>query len=136
MEYIDLGLPSGKLWATKNEEGYYSFNDAKHKFKDKLPTADDWEELFANTNAKVDKKRNGIILAGANGNRLFLPYSGRINDWNNMFDVNLFGYYWAFVLDGNGNPDSRFVLLNSGDMEVYYNWSWWSKYSVRLIKTK
>lgn len=134
--YVDLGLPSGKLWATDNEKGYFNFHGAMYKFKDKLPTNDDWEELFANTNAQVDLIQNGIALTGANGNSLFLPYSGRIDCKNNLFDANRFGYYWTFNLDKNGNTESRLVLLCSGTMRTYYNWDWWSKYPVRLIKAK
>ncbi len=36
-EYIDLGLPSGTLWATENEEGYFTFDEAVEKYGDSLP---------------------------------------------------------------------------------------------------
>ena len=33
IEFIDLGLPSGRLWATENEEGYCTYDEAKEKFE-------------------------------------------------------------------------------------------------------
>lgn len=26
-EYVDMGLPSGTLWASENEEGYFTFDE-------------------------------------------------------------------------------------------------------------
>ena len=40
MEYIDLGLPSGTLWADCNEEGFYYFDEAVEKYGYRLPTYD------------------------------------------------------------------------------------------------
>ena len=31
-QWVDLGLPSGTLWASIPEEGYYTYNDAVEKF--------------------------------------------------------------------------------------------------------
>lgn len=45
MEYADLGLPSGTLWAESNEEGYYTFDEAVEKYGNSLPTREQLEEL-------------------------------------------------------------------------------------------
>lgn len=34
--YVDLGLPSGTLWKNKNEEGFYTYDDAVSKFGSKF----------------------------------------------------------------------------------------------------
>ena len=31
-EFVDLGLPSGTLWAEKNEEGYFTYDEAMKLF--------------------------------------------------------------------------------------------------------
>ena len=36
MEYVDLKLPSGTIWADTNEDGYYTFDGAKEKYNDSI----------------------------------------------------------------------------------------------------
>lgn len=76
MEYIDLGLPSGNLWAAENEEGYYTFDEAVAKFWDNLPTKEDFEELVAHCWKRWDDERKGMEFMGDNGKKLFLPVQG------------------------------------------------------------
>ena len=73
--FVDLGLPSGKKWAHKNECGYHSFEDAK-KYKDALPSVEDWKELVIECLWTWDDKRRGYSIKGKNGNRIFLPALG------------------------------------------------------------
>ena len=137
--WVDLGLPSGKLWCFDNEEGYFTFDEAVEKFQDQLPTIEDWKELIDNTTQRFDKRRKGLVLKAPNGNKLFLPHSGNIGYKNNLSDVNRFGYYWAFHCNVRGRVDSLWAFLSSGGIELYYNQDgWWSneRYSVRLTKAK
>lgn len=76
MEYIDLGLPSGNLWASENEEDCYNFNDAPVKFGDNIPTKEDFEELITHCWKRFDNERMGMELMGDNGNKLFLSFQG------------------------------------------------------------
>lgn len=46
--YVDLGLPSGTLWKSSNEFGYYNFNDAVNRFGNQLPTSSQFDELDKN----------------------------------------------------------------------------------------
>lgn len=46
IEFIDLGLPSGRLWATENEEGYYTYDEAKENFGELLPKPEAFQELW------------------------------------------------------------------------------------------
>ena len=97
-EYVDLGLPSGTLWATKNvgedELTHFTFDEAKNssKFtvniwnaKWKTPTKAQFEELFANTtSAWVEKYHggcfNGMLLTSKiNGKEIFFPAHGFID---------------------------------------------------------
>ena len=50
-EYVDLGLPSRTLWSTdyehKQGEGGYLFLPYEKAENFKLPTKEQWEELFS-----------------------------------------------------------------------------------------
>ena len=82
LQFIDLGLPSGKLWATenvKNENGnevYFTFDEAVETFGKNLPSKEDWKELFDNCSYKWNKEKKGFDITGANGNSIFLPAVG------------------------------------------------------------
>lgn len=106
MEYIDLGLPSGNLWAAENEEGYYTFDEAVAKFGDCLPTKDDFEELLEHCWKRWDNERKGLEFMGDNGAKIFLPASGFRNgsDVGNMQGN---GYYWSATPFGSLNPKAK-----------------------------
>ncbi len=88
-EFIDLGLPSGNLWATENEVGengqplYATYDEAVKQFGENLPTRDDWQELLDNVPHLWDKERNGLLFVARNGKELFLSAQG------------LLGCYWS-----------------------------------------
>lgn len=158
-EYVDLGLPSGTLWATCNvgaetpEEfgDYYAWGETETKdlydwksykygiffheryelnkyctnsvyglngFVDSLavmepdddvviarwgagwrmPTIEEWEELFINTTGEW-ATRNGVKgwhITASNGNDLFLPAAGYW--WGDAFNAEL-GLYWSASLN-------------------------------------
>lgn len=107
--YVDLGLPSGTLWAEGNI-GYINSNDRGYHFlygienpiniyhadnttfvqfdDDVLynreaiaPTRAQLEELLANTTMAVwnNGVMDGVTLTGTNGNSIFIPFSGYYN---------------------------------------------------------
>lgn len=160
-DYVDLGLPSGLLWATCNVGAsepedygdYFAWGETQIKdvyiwnnyqyyngigsygygyltkyspvstwgyngFTDNLtsllpeddaasanwgndwrmPTYDEWKELFLNTN-QIWTTQNGIngkLITGSNGNSLFLPATGYKTD--ELVDVGIVGYYWSSSL--------------------------------------
>ncbi len=154
-EYVDLGLPSGTLWATCNvgasePEGrgdYYAWGETEPKdlydwksyqygrffneryelnkyctdsaygldgFVDSLtlleptddvakacwgagwrmPTIEEWEELFLNTTDSwtTSNSVKGWLCTATNGNTLFLPAAGYW--WDDAFNADL-GLYWS-----------------------------------------
>ena len=154
-EYVDLGLPSGVLWATSNlgattpEEfgDYIAWGEMAPKeiydwksyrygrfFQDRyeltkyctesvygldgfvddltlletadygstahwgagwrMPTIDEWEELFLNTTGSwtVQNGVQGWLFTASNGNTLFLPAAGYW--WGTDFNAEL-GLYWS-----------------------------------------
>lgn len=74
LTFIDLGLPSGTLWATENAavngKTYFNFDEAIEAFGDMLPSAEAWKELFNQCSRKWNKRRKGYVLTGPNGNTL------------------------------------------------------------------
>lgn len=93
LKFVDLGLPSGKLWAAINAPGFYTFDKAVDTFGDKLPTEDDWKELFEHCSSKW-KEEKGFVLTGPNGNSIFLPAAG-YHGGVSVNDVGSHGYYWS-----------------------------------------
>ncbi len=100
-EWVDLGLPSGTLWATCNvgasspEEfgGYYTFDEAQ-EFNP--PTLDQIQELLDNTTSEWTTLNgvNGRKFTGSNGGNIFLPAAGVSWD-GELDDVGSDGYYWS-----------------------------------------
>ena len=89
--YVDLGLPSGKLWATENF-GAYSETDYGSYYlwtsNDRVPTSwgnkwstptiQEFNELLNNCSYKWTTKNgvNGYLFTGKNGATMFLPAAG------------------------------------------------------------
>ena len=125
-EYVDLGLPSGTLWKTYNEKGYYDYDSASRKFGDSVPTVQQWEEL--KRCCKWAWKGNGYKITGNNGKCIILPAMG--NDDGLGYDlVGFSGYYWA---NKKASEDVYVIQFNSEDFKCY-EVSSSRKLSVRLV---
>ena len=126
-EYVDLGLPSGTLWATRNiganspveYYGYNGFTDNKRKLDPeddaayvnwgsswRMPTKKQQNELRDKctwTWTTLDGV-NGRLVTGPNGNTIFLPAAGECSDSGLRHDGS-WGYYWSselyFYTDGS-----------------------------------
>jgi len=72
--YVDLGLPSGKLWKTDTENGLYSYDTAMRIFGDKLPSSTDWMELREKCQWIWSQSlfNGGYKVIGPNGASIFL----------------------------------------------------------------
>ena len=116
-EYVDLGLPSGKCWASTNygtsvPEGYGTYLnwDENSIISSKwgsdwmTPSFEDIKELENNCTWEWSTKNghNGYTVKGKNGNSIFLPASGvmmlgqssakRVEEWV---------YYWSSTKSGD-----------------------------------
>ena len=106
-DYVDLGLPSGTLWATKNEtgnyfHGLYDCDEAVEEFGDRLSTKDDWQELLDNVPHSFDDKRAGLLFTAQNGNELFLPITGFSSD-SRTHNIHYYGYYLSATPCGSNS---------------------------------
>ena len=114
-EYVDLGLPSGTLWATcnvgayePNEPGYYLIWKDTEKLQKKYgwekgwrtPTDTEWVELYKNTDCSwtVINDMDGMLCKASNGKSLFLPAAGAdfscVSE-DNILNFNVCGDYWS-----------------------------------------
>lgn len=148
-EYVDLGLPSGTLWATCNigakkpeDYGdYLSWNDGKTAAANwgngwRMPTGEQWKELQKNTKSTWTTRNgvNGRLFMANNGNSLFLPasgyrYEGSLNDAGGL------GLYWSSSLH-SGSPYSAwyFYFGSGGYFGMLYNYRFRS-HSVRAVRS-
>lgn len=140
-DWVDLGLPSGRLWTTENEPGYHQFDEAVKTFGDMLPSAEAWEELFVQCDREWDDKRKGLTFTGPNGNTLFLPADG-LKDWNGktkelsddgVINVGSRGYYWSS--SPFGVDCARGVYFNGGGVLPQCSNYRLYGFSIRLSKT-
>ena len=112
--YVDLGLPSGTLWKSSNESGFYSRNDAVSQFGGQLPTPHQWAEL--GRYCSWSWTGNGYKIQGTNGVSIFLPAAGYSDGNGNVSDIGTVGDYWVFS-NVDGMSDFSFDELDDGTLE-------------------
>ena len=94
--FVDLGL--SVQWADRNigadsqddAGSYYTYDEGEGKGYT-LPTVDEVRELFEKCKIRYDKKRNGFIVVGVNGNTIFIPIGGE-EKGNAHYEG---GYFWT-----------------------------------------
>lgn len=139
--FIDLGLPSGRLWAEQNAvingKTYFNFDEAVEAFGDMLPSKEAWIELYRQCNWQWDYNHKGYVLTGPNGNTLFLPAKGykfkTIDDVGHYKDVGRYGHFWSSSPFGNLAWN---VSFSSGDVDPADLNNSENGFSVRLCKSK
>ena len=116
--FVDLGLPSGNLWATCNVGA-----DSPEKTGDlfawdsdqEAPSVEQWDELlcgeFTTNEVATLNGVKGVKVTGKNGNSIFLPEES----------------YWTtdiFMIDGEDPDPSRTTVIcsdpNNNDIFLYY----------------
>ena len=116
-EYVDLGLPSGKCWASTNygsstPEGYgtYLYWDDNSTISSNwgsdwtTPTIEDIKELESSCTWEWSTKNghDGYNVKGNNGNSIFLPASGyMMQGQSSAKKVGEWVYYWSSVKSGD-----------------------------------
>lgn len=114
-DYVDLGLPSGTLWESIGEQGYYTYDEAISKFADALPTKEQFDELIrACTWTWVG---DGYDVEGPNENAIFLPAAGYRHCLGRVYNVGTIGYYWSSTLDDSETPLGLYLSPESVSMD-------------------
>lgn len=109
-EYIDLGLPSGTLWANMNlgaysvEDygAYFSYDEISLYIDDsKVPKRWQFAELIDECEWKWINELKGYKVIGKNGKSIFLPASGFRNCDDGVYFVGSCGNYWSSTPTGS-----------------------------------
>ena len=107
--FVDLGLPSGRLWATENAPGFYTFDEAVDTFGELLPKGSAIVELIEESTCIWNDEKKGLDITGPNGNTIFLPAAG---------------YTWGSpdvkAKDDEGNYWTRMPLSQAGARRLYF----------------
>ena len=132
MKYVDLGLPSGTLWAAENEEGgFYTYEQAMIRFGDNLPSKERFEEL--KSVCRWTWNGSGYIVAGPNGNNIVLPAAGYRDGDGNADYVGMLGSLWSSTPDDS--DDALFLYFDSGSVDMVYSNRCYFR-PIRLVKKK
>ena len=108
-EYVDLGLPSGTLWASDYEksDGKYVYLPYEKSKRMSLPTKDQWQELIASCKMVCDwvidrrVKYYRVTFIATNGNSITFLNTGYIQvNKENIADV-------LFWLHNEGNDSEK-----------------------------
>lgn len=134
-QYVDLGLPSGTLWHSKNEPGYYTYKRAVNVFGNNLPTDKQFNELVKVCKWTWDEK-GYYIVKGPSGKSIVLPAYGYISATFNPEKSVTYkgdrGYYWSRTDDIWDYAIALF--FSSGGKSVNGGANRKHGYSVRLVK--
>ena len=131
-EFVDLGLPSGTLWKTTNENGFYNYDEAKSEFGNNLPIIEQLQELKDFCTWTFFPIKKGYEVRGVNGNSIFLPAEGG----RFILDFLLggaHGYYWSST--PNGRSDAWSLNFDSGAVLMVDNHPRHYRQSVRLVQS-
>ena len=126
--FVDLGLPSGRLWATENAPGFYTFDEAVDTFGELLPKGSAMVELIEESTCIWNDEKKGLDITGPNGNTIFLPADGY--RWEmEVNNVKLEGDYWTRMPHSQAN--ARNLGFNSGGVYPLLSYGRSNGFSVR-----
>ena len=126
--WVDLGLPSGTLWKSSNESGFFSFDEAENRFGNHIPTKENWEELVHS--CKWTWAGNCYRVTGPSGKTIIIPASGRLETNGTVENVGGIGYCWSSTLDKPGAV--WYITINSNGVRFSLYGS--ERCSVHLVK--
>ena len=128
--WVDLGLPSGTLWKSTNEKGfYYTYDEAVSQFGDNLPSREHFEELKAFCTWEWNGK--GYVVTGDNGNSIILHAAGSRSCYGDVRNVGTYGYYWSSTPYYSDNAWSLYFDSSGFNLKLGYRCLGWS---VRLVQ--
>jgi hypothetical protein len=134
-EYVDLGLPSGTLWAKRFEKQngerlYLPYDVAKRM---NLPTEEQWEEL--QKVCKWSEEDEKIYCVGPNGNSLYFSTTGYIEARSKRVD-NCSSYFWLTNSEANNEEKKvgRVLLWGNGALCQTLESFSGHKFPIRLVR--
>lgn len=137
--YVDLGLPSGLLWATCNlgaekpEQfgNYYDWasNPVHESWDDvwRTPTKDDRDELVNNCTYSLETINGvkGARYTGSNGKSIFFPFAGYYQSGSGPYKVGEGGQYWTTT---EYSSDEHWIIGTNNQIQADNNAYYWPLY--------
>lgn len=138
-EFVDLGLPSGTLWATHNahvgKKYHFTYDEAIERFGDCMPNYCQCKELLNLCKWEwinlFGGKVQGYKIIGPNGNSIFLPASGYFSG-TCLYRSSIYGYYWSTMCNDLG---AFFLFFSRNGQSLSFNYKFYD-FSIRTIKRK
>lgn len=130
-QYVDLGLPSGTLWKTSNEKGFYTYLSARYYFEKSLPNRAQVKELLYNCTWKWTGK--GYKVTGPNQKSIYFPFNGYKDCDDDLDYEGSATVLWT--LDSAGSNFAYVYVLSDDQRDILEESNCWSC-SVRLVKNK
>lgn len=125
---VDLGLPSGTLWADRNvgaQNGYESGNHYKWKEIQLnenwlLPTEEQYEELksLCTWEWETENMQTGYSITGPNGGSIFLPAAGCVLEKTGYKYGNQFGYYWIGGRPMSSEAYAKELIIGRNEINI------------------
>lgn len=119
VEWVDLGLPSGHLWANENAEGLYTYDEAMEVFGEYLPKGVAMVELIEECQVEWNKQKKGLDITGPNGNKLFLPAAGFRDLDGDLINVGCDGNYWTSMPYAHSEWFAPYSQTNARSLYFY-----------------
>lgn len=142
IEFVDLGLPSGILWAKHNvyahKRRHFTHSQAIEIARDlhcKLPAKENFEELIDLCKwrwMKLFGKVAGYKVTGPNGKSIFLPAAGGY-DGTTLYGSGTNGRYWSTTTYDNSSYAYYWLYFDNSSKGVYSSYRDYGR-SVRLVK--
>ncbi len=120
-DYSNYTLPEGKTFSNISGDPEYDAAAANWGGKWRMPTLNDFEELFDNcewTYTEIDAMK-GYEVKGPNNNSIFLPCAGRC-DTTDIMLVGTFGYYWGATFNEEEGT-ACFINLSDRSHRILWN---------------
>ena len=137
-EWVDLGLPSGVLWSSRNAgasspEGFGKYyaagggweNDENGVLKlghgGIVPSEENWKELWSYCTWEWVSRGvvNGwLVVSKRNNNSIFLPAAGYISGKTLKF-ADTQGYYASSTMDEDDENSAKYFFFNSRSLGNY-----------------
>lgn len=109
--YVDLGLPSGTLWAEESVQCLVSYDVAMDFYGNAIPSQTQWEELMNNctwTYGELDDNIYGFTVKGSNGNTINLLCQGSLTCKGVYIESDTEGWYWTSTATDEDNAYAAF----------------------------
>lgn len=140
-EFVDLGLPSGTLWAKHNVKiankkhfTHYEIPLIEYITSYNVSSKEDFEELInlCKWEWKTIGRTKGYVVTGPNGNHIFLHAAGRYKNTTLNFS-GVCGFYWSADYSNTSNAYCLGFGSKDKAMSIYYRYY---GRSIRLVKRK